>query len=310
MTRTLLFTAIYGLLCFSSNAFAPSHRIGRTFPIGEQCVNCAQINGRNAAVSAGSRNISVNPRAKNTELYVVAAPSVLGLAAITSSMSGGLFSGGLHAIAGPDHLAALLPQCLGQRWYRSGRVGALWGIGHGISAALLGIAAFCIKNTFASSINGPWRKVLSGASHITDIAVGISLVFIGAMGIKEAREWKHEIDGVQPQTLSSAATDAGMKWADSKAVVFNGLLHGLSLDGAPSLAPALAVATWGGNLAFLGSYALGTMMAMAVTTTLIGESTRKAGQVLKRPDIPQKLSMGSSILAIVIGVAWSGLALA
>jgi hypothetical protein len=41
---------------------------------------------------------------------------------------------------------------------------------------------------------------------------------------------------------------------------------------------------------------------------VIGEGTRKAGQIFQRPDIPQKLSYFSSILAIAIGVVWCGLA--
>jgi hypothetical protein len=48
---------------------------------------------------------------------------------------------------------------------------------------------------------------------------------------------------------------------------------------------------------------------MAIATTLIGEGTRRAGEVFQRPDIPQKLSYVSSILAIVIGAIWCGLAL-
>lgn len=73
---------------------------------------------------------------------------------------------------------------------------------------------------------------------------------------------------------------------------------------APSLAPALAVATWRGNLAFLLAYALGTIGVMTVATTVIGEGTRRAGEFFHRPDIPQKLSFFSSILAMVIGIVW------
>lgn len=150
---------------------------------------------------------------------------------------------------------------------------------------------------------------MSGFTHVMELAIGLSLILIGVMGIREAREWRDEIESVQPQTLSAAAADPGIKAAQKRAVVFNGLLHGFSWDGAPSLAPAVAVATWGGSLAFLASYAVGTMTTMAIVTTLIGEGTRKAGQFFQRPDIPQKLSFGSSILAIVIGVVWCGLGL-
>lgn len=150
---------------------------------------------------------------------------------------------------------------------------------------------------------------LSGLTHVTEIAVGLSLILIGIMGIREAREWEDEMmDGGQPQSLSAAAADSGVKSAQKRAVIFNGLLHGFSWDGAPSLAPAIAVATWSGNLAFLSAYAFGTMSAMAIVTTLIGEGTRRAGEVFQRPDIPQKLSFFSSILAIAIGAIWCGLA--
>ena len=130
------------------------------------------------------------------------------------------------------------------------------------------------------------------------------------MGIREAREWEEEMNAVTAQSLSAAASpDTTVKDTQKRAVIFNGLLHGFSWDGAPSLAPALAVATWGGNLAFLSAYAAGTMGAMAITTTLIGEGTRRAGEIFNRPDIPQKLSFFSSILAISIGAIWCGLAL-
>jgi len=231
------------------------------------------------------------------------------IAAITSAISGGLFSGGLHAIAGPDHLAALLPRCVGQRWFRAGKVGAVWGIGHGVSATILGVLAFGLKNRVQHNMGPGLRSFLSGASHATEIAVGLSIVLIGLMGIKEAREWEDEMVVPPPQSLSSAVAEAGIKSTQKRAIFFNGLLHGFSWDGAPSLAPALAVATWSGNLAFLSAYVLGTMSTMAVATTLIGEGTRRAGQIFQRPDLPQKLSLVSSFVAIAVGLFWFGLAL-
>jgi sulfite exporter TauE/SafE len=183
-------------------------------------------------------------------------------------------------------------------------------MGHGLSATILGVLAFGLKNQVQKAPR--LKGILAGASHVTEIAVGLSLIVIGAMGIKEARAWQQEEENATPaQSLSSAATPI-ISSADSvqkRAVIFNGLLHGFSWDGAPSLAPAIAVATWAGNLAFLSAYAAGTMAAMAITTTLIGEGTRRAGEVFNRPDIPQKLSLYSSGLAIAIGLIWCGLAL-
>jgi len=40
---------------------------------------------------------------------------------------GGTFAGGLHAVTGPDHLAALLPLCIGRRWWTAINTGLYWG---------------------------------------------------------------------------------------------------------------------------------------------------------------------------------------
>ncbi len=93
-------------------------------------------------------------------------------------------------LAGPDHLAALLPRCCGQRWYKAGRIGALWGMGHGVSATILGLTAFALKNRVATM---PQVKgLLIGASSAMEIAVGASLILIGLLGIKESQEFAEE----------------------------------------------------------------------------------------------------------------------
>lgn len=173
-------------------------------------------------------------------------------------------------------------------------------MGHGVSATILGLTAFGLKNRVATmpAVKG----MLIGASSAMEVAVGASLIFIGLLGIKEAREFENEDD--EDESGISAGEDSAQK----RAVVFNGILHGFSWDGAPSLAPALAVATWKGSISFLLAYALGTMGAMSITTTLIGESTRRAGEILHRPDLPQKLSLVSSFLAMAVGIFWCYLA--
>ena len=209
---------------------------------------------------------------------------------------------------GPDHLAALLPRCCGQRWYNAGRIGILWGLGHGVSVTILGILGYALKSQLTKASGA--KVILTGAAHFMEVAVGLSLIIIGIMGLKEAREWGEEMEELPTYSLSSAVTPSeGKANNGNRAVIFNGLLHGFSWDGAPSLAPALAVASWGGNLAFLSAYAAGTIGVMAIATSLIGEGTRRAGEVFNRPDLPQKLSFFTSLLAITIGVVWCGLAL-
>ena len=205
-------------------------------------------------------------------------------------------------------MAALLPRCCGQRWYKAGKIGLLWGMGHGVSVTILGVLGYALKSQFQRAPGA--KTLLTGASNFMEVAVGLSLIFIGVMGLREAKEWEEEIESLPSNSLSAAVSPAEVHNKDrNRAVIFNGLLHGFSWDGAPSLAPALAVATWGGNLAFLSAYAAGTVATMAIATSFIGEGTRQAGEFFNRPDLPQKLSFFSSILAIAIGGIWCGLAL-
>lgn len=300
--KSILAFILLSTLC-TSDAFVPTTRSIHTINHHSKSRNQHKLDSIEHVLNLGAGASTSNGNSRTRMNMSAAAP--VGAAAAMGVISGGILGGALHAIAGPDHLAALLPKCCGQRWYRAGRIGAMWGMGHGISATILGLTAFGLKSRIANmpSVKG----VLVGVSSAMEIAVGFSLILIGLLGVKEAREWEEEIEA-SPQSLSAAATEAGVKTAQKRAVIFNGILHGFSWDGAPSLAPAIAVATWRGSLSFLLAYAVGTMGAMTITTTLIGEGTRRAGELFNRPDIPQKLSLFSSILAMGVGIFWCYLA--
>lgn len=270
---------------------------------------------------------------------------ILALSTLAATIAGGIFSGSLHAISGPDHLAALVPRCVGLPWHRAARIGAVWGVGHGASATLLGLVGFVIrkglKGSFLSSRfffsgggDGQQFDVLHHAGSFMELAIGISLIVIGLVGLIEAREWhpSHLSGGDDLTSPPSSADDAfnnnnnnssnnhisittppmtktkGTK-TTKRAVLFNGMLHGFSWDGAPSLAPAVAISSFTGSLTFLLSYALGTTAAMGLATALIGEGTRRAAGKLERPNLPRDLSVGSSVVAMGVGVVWCFLAL-
>eukprot|EP00586_Coscinodiscus_wailesii_P006881 CAMPEP_0172488808 /NCGR_PEP_ID=MMETSP1066-20121228/18532_1 /TAXON_ID=671091 /ORGANISM="Coscinodiscus wailesii, Strain CCMP2513" /LENGTH=307 /DNA_ID=CAMNT_0013256275 /DNA_START=100 /DNA_END=1023 /DNA_ORIENTATION=+ len=297
---TVVSVAAATILPLCSAFTHPKHGVNANLGVLPRKNNDRRIN----FVNHLSENNRINDNRCNGQLQMVAgaAPTV---ATIAGAVTGGFMSGGLHAISGPDHLAALIPRCCGQRWYCAGRTGALWGIGHGISATILGLTAFALKNRLTNMKGLKW--LLHGASSALEIAVGASLIVIGLLGIKEAREW--EDNSLEAQSLSAAAAEPAAKVAGKRAVIFNGLLHGFSWDGAPSLLPAIAVATWKGSVTFLLAYAMGTMATMAIATTIVGEGTRRAGKLLHRPDIPQKLSLVSSGIAIAVGLFWMSLAI-
>ena len=43
-----------------------------------------------------------------------------------------------------------------------------------------------------------------------------------------------------------------------------------------------------------------------IDATAIGEGTVRAGKLFQRPDLPQKLSIVSSVIATVVGLVWCG----
>lgn len=106
----------------------------------------------------------------------------------------------------------------------------------------------------------------------TEGLVGVSLIAIGLLGLKESLLDYEEAPAFEAKSAGSAAVavgDGGAAAAKNsggggKAIFLNGVLHGFSWDGAPSLAPALALSSWGSVLWFLLAYCSGTMVSWLV----------------------------------------------
>lgn len=207
-------------------------------------------------------------------------------------IAGGFLSGGLHAITGPDHLAAVLPSSIGHRGWYGIKLGAIWGLGHGLSAATIGSIAFIIKGRFKSKFG-----FIEKLSSFAESAVGFSLLAIGIIGLKENIEL-FRADATD--SLSSRPLKVVNVWS----VFANGILHGFSWDGAPSIAPALAMATWKSASIFLMSYSLGTMVLMSLVAGIVSEGSMRLGKVFKTPALTLGMSLVSSVAAMLIGIYW------
>eukprot|EP01033_Poteriospumella_lacustris_P004535 gene4536-3242_t len=205
-----------------------------------------------------------------------------------------MLAGGLHAITGPDHIAALLPSSVGKSAFVGAKAGAIWGLGHGLSAVILGYCAFFLKGTLSGRFS-----YLKHLTSFAENAVGVSLVVIGLMGVKESLEKDEPHEG----EVEGSETSKG-KGTSSRAIFANGLLHGFSWDGAPSIAPAVAMTSWRSASYFLLAYSLGTVIAMSISAGAIGGLSSKLGKFSQAPDFPKKLSLYSSLLAVGIGIYW------
>lgn len=261
--------------------------------------------GRSIAAKAqkAARGLDIPAQARSSrfrEGSATSSPILLQLARnlIDPTIAGGLLSGSLHAITGPDHIAALLPSSVGQSAQSGLRIGAIWGLGHGISAMILGLAAFYLKGQIGGSFS-----FLEKLSSFAELAVGLSLLLIGGMGARESFELTEtNTDGLGDGEVLEGERVTAMK--SYRAIFANGILHGCSLDGAPSLAPALVMTTWRSVVSFLIAYCFGTMTAMALAAAAVGEGTTRLGEAIGSSKLPKQLSLGSSLLAIMIGLYW------
>jgi len=230
--------------------------------------------------------------------------AVLTDARLLAAGVGGTLAGSLHAVTGPDHLAALLPISIGQRWWRSVYAGAYWGLGHGIGAALVGMLAFCIRDALNLDVLCTYMEA----------AVGISIMVIGANGVREAKEWIGQGGGEQAAACESAPTTPtapvmSEQAKPSSAVVSTlttGILHGCSGSGhLLGVMPALAMPSWACAATYLSAFGFGTMLAMCVFTALVGEVSMQMGARLKQPNVTAKISLVSSFFALTMGLVWT-----
>ncbi len=190
-------------------------------------------------------------------------------------------------------MAALLPNSVGRSIWVGAKVGAIWGLGHGLSAIIVGLCAFFLKGKLAGKFS-----MLQKLTSLAENAVGASLVLIGLLGVKESLEQGHDNDEEGNESSN------GKKTMSSSAIFANGVLHGFSWDGAPSIAPAVAMSSWRAATYFLLSYSLGTVIAMSISASTIGALSSKLGKMSQAPDFPKKLSLYSSMLAVLIGIYW------
>ncbi|XP_077246260.1 chloroplast protein FOR GROWTH AND FERTILITY 2-like [Tasmannia lanceolata] len=215
---------------------------------------------------------------------------------LLSSAWTGFFAGCLHTLSGPDHLAALAPLSIGRSRIESAAVGALWGCGHDAGQLIFGLLFLLLKDRLHIEIIRTWGTRV----------VGLTLLAIGAMGIKEASEVPTpcvalENGDCDVGNFESLESPPGGKKKIGFATFATGIIHGLQPDALMMVLPALALPSRLAGAAFLGMFLLGTVFAMGSYTVFIGSCS----QALKErvPRITEKLTWASSLVAIAMGVA-------
>ncbi|KAK6136627.1 hypothetical protein DH2020_029610 [Rehmannia glutinosa] len=206
---------------------------------------------------------------------------------LTSAWTG-FFAGCLHTLSGPDHLAALAPLSIGRTRMESAAVGALWGCGHDAGQVIFGLVFLLLKDRLHIEVIRTWGTRV----------VGLTLLVIGAMGIREASEVPAPCDASGYENL------AGPSIAKKKigfATFATGIVHGLQPDALMMILPALALPSRLAGAAFLLMFLVGTVIAMGSYTVFIGSCSEALKD--RVPRITEKLTWASSLIAIALGLA-------
>ncbi|KAF9684499.1 hypothetical protein SADUNF_Sadunf04G0124500 [Salix dunnii] len=206
----------------------------------------------------------------------------------------GFFAGCLHTLSGPDHLAALAPLSIGRSPMESAAVGALWGCGHDAGQVIFGLLFLLLKDRLHIEVIRTWGTRV----------VGLTLLVIGAMGIREASEIPSpcvangERDVSVYEALETPAV--GKKKRVGFATFATGIVHGLQPDALMMVLPALALPSRIAGAAFLIMFLFGTVIAMGSYTVFIGSCSEALKD--RVPRITEKLTWASSLVAISLGL--------
>ncbi len=185
----------------------------------------------------------------------------------------GLGAGALHVVSGPDHLAALGPVAASAP-ERAVRLGALWGVGHGVGVlAVAGVGRLGLEAFELSTLSG-WAE----------LAVGFVLVLLGLRAMKAHA---HE----PPQRPAGSALGVGLLHGAAGAHHLFAVLPGLLLE------PTEAAI-------YLGGYLVAAVLAMAAAGAIVALGLR-GRDTAARARVHRLLGAG----AVLTGVCWIGLSL-
>lgn len=213
----------------------------------------------------------------------------------------GLTAGAVHVWTGPDHLAAVAPLAV-RSPRRAWLPGARWGLGHSAGVALVGLLSLLLKDLIPVEWLSSWGERL----------VGIMLLGIGFWAMRLALKTnlhahEHEHDGDRHMHLHThshghAAHQEGSH-RHTHAAFGIGTLHGLAGSSHfLGVLPALAFPTKLQAVAYLLTFGVGTVAAMASFSWGMGWLTQRFGG--RGVPVYRGLMGCSAAVAMGVGCFW------
>ena len=187
----------------------------------------------------------------------------------------GIAAGFLHVLSGPDHLAAVAP--LAARAHQGvWRTGVRWGLGHSAGVALVGLLALGLREALPLESISAWSERL----------VGVVLIAMGLWSLRQAARIRihthaHTHDGETHEHVHFHPPEPSHthdSTPHTHTALGIGTLHGLAGSSHfLGVLPALALPSTSAAVSYLLAFALGTVLAMAGFSSVLGLFARRLG---------------------------------
>ena len=170
----------------------------------------------------------------------------------------GLLAGLVHALSGPDHLAAVAPLVVEER-RRGWTTGLLWGLGHSVGVWGVGLLALALRGLLP----------VDRLSSVSERLVGAVLIGVGLWGLR--RVWLARCPKPGAKPGAEATHHHHLPARPSLAALWIGTLHGLAGSShLLGILPALALPTAAASLAYVAAFGLGSIAAMVAFSSALG----------------------------------------
>ncbi|HEX3758247.1 MAG TPA: hypothetical protein VHW23_06055 [Kofleriaceae bacterium] len=210
----------------------------------------------------------------------------------------GLLLGLRHAFE-PDHLTAVSTLVVGTRdTWRGMVLGAIWGLGHTVSLAVVGTLLLATGSVLPAS-----------AASAFELAVAAMLVLLGVRAVARAIRdgdrgpLHHHSHGDGEHVHAGPASHIHMAGASvALRPLIVGLVHGLAGSGAITALVFAELPTMTTRVVYLVLFGLGSTAGMAIASGVAGASLdRLAASASRR----RTLTLATGVLSIGLGVAWA-----
>lgn len=210
----------------------------------------------------------------------------------------GLLIGARHALE-PDHVAAVATLVSGARGpAMAARLGAWWGVGHGVSLLIVGALLVLARSSMPPVVESALEVMVA----IMLVVMGLRALWTAARLAKGGPTTTHAHGGVTHTHAASGAHVHVGGWTFASRPLGVGLVHGLAGSGALTAMAAAAMPDAAAQVVFLLAFGAGATAGMAVAAGVAG---RAVARIVRAGAAQAAVSAATGVAALLVGAGWA-----